>query len=622
MKARHDKKTDEGNPPYPEPEIKEPVAVQAHGVCGLSGSWIETATILDFAFQPIVNPLTGITFAVEALVRKTPEAGFKTIADMFDAAYDEKVLYALDVELRGKAIRKFKAIGFNSRIKLFYNYDPRVHEMPDYTYGITESLLRGNSLNNHTICFELSERYRIHSGDIFKDFLTNSRRRGFKIALDDFGAGFAGLELFYHADPDFLKFDRFLISNIDSDLKKRTFSTHIIGLAKLLGVIVIAEGVETEKEFLTCKDLGFDLLQGYFIQKPTLHIEELRHINEHIREYEEKNRRKKAGNTQLVLKELAYLDTISAEDDIRVLFRRFNRNSNDNLFPVLDKSGFPVGIIHERSIKKYIYSPYGYDLLRNKSLTGPIQMFVEKCPMADINTPQNKILEIFAANPHSDGVIITEDLKYVGFLTAKSLLNILNEIQLSEAREMNPLTRLPGNILINRYMNNALLSHENAYYFIYYDFNNFKPFNDRFGFRQGDRVIQLFAEGLRNRYQGNECFIGHIGGDDFFVGVEGVSMDITAESAKASVVLSLFNSAMTGFYSQEEYSRGFYEAMNRDGDKESFPLLTVSAAILEIPAHEHSYRQDEIVAILADLKTMAKKSENKISVLSLVLHDQ
>jgi EAL domain-containing protein (putative c-di-GMP-specific phosphodiesterase class I)/GGDEF domain-containing protein len=598
--------------------LKQAAALPAGSeISGLSNRWMHAAETVDFAFQPIVNPLTGITFAVEALVRKTTEAGFRSISEMFDGAYEEKALYAFDIELRRKAIRKFSLIGFTHRIKIFYNYDPRVHEMPDYTYGITEKILRDLSFENNIITFELSERHRVKSSESFRAFLERSKKRGFKIALDDFGAGFAGFELFYHSEPDFLKFDRFLISGIDSDMKKRTFCTHIISLAKLLGVIVVAEGVETEKEFLTCKDLGFDLVQGYYIQRPATATGDLRHVYEHIREHEKKNRRARNGNTHLVLKELSYLDTLSIGDDIRVLFKRFNRNSENSLFPVLDANGFPVGIIHERRIKKYIYAPYGYDLLCNKSLTGSLQAFVDKCPMADIHTPQNKILEIFANNPQSDGVIITEDLKYVGFLTARSLLSILHEITLAEAREMNPLTKLPGNILINRYILDALSRQENYYYFMYFDFDNFKPFNDRFGFRQGDRIIHLFAEIIKKEFQGSKSFVGHIGGDDFFTGIESQGGELEAQSARALAVIDRFNSATSGFYSADELSGGFYEARDRDGISKTLPLLTVSAAVIEVPAGERLYLQDEIVSMLTDMKAHAKRSPSRMSSASL-----
>ncbi len=210
--------------------------------------------------------------------------------------------------------------------------------------------------------------------------LCRVRKRGFKIALDDFGAGFASYELFYHSDPDFLKFDRFLIADVDSDVKKRTFCTHIINLARLMGVVVIAEGIETEREFLACKDLGFELMQGYFIQRPTTEHGRGRLDEQAHRRLRGEERRARRSDAELLTRRDYRIDTISAEDDVKNLFTKFTRNSRSSFFPVLDSGGFPLGIVHERSIKKYVYSPYGYDLLCNKSIAGSLSRFVGEVP--------------------------------------------------------------------------------------------------------------------------------------------------------------------------------------------------------------------------------------------------
>lgn len=578
----------------------------------LSSRWSEIADMLVHAFQPIVNPLTGITFAVEALVRNFKECGFASPAELFDAAHREGVLFLFDAQLRRKAIASFKRIPFFSKIKIFYNYDLRIHEMGDYSSGLSESILKEFGLDCCVLCYELSERYEVKSIGLFRDFLLKSKKRGFKIALDDFGAGFAGFELFYHSEPDFLKFDRFLIEGIESDVRKRALCTHIISLAKLLGIVVIAEGVETMKEFITCKELGCDLVQGYFIQPPVVDVEQITRVNATVREIEENNRRMPQSRAELIKREISPLDTLNVTDDFEILFKKFNRNSKNSFFPVLDANQFPVGIIHERSIKKYIYSPFGHDLLHNRSVATSLSMFVEKCPIVDINTSEDKILEIFVSNPNSEGVLITEDLRYTGFLTAKSLLNILNERNLMLAREMNPLTKLPGNMLIARYVAEAL-ARGGVYSFIYFDFNNFKPFNDRFGFRQGDRAILLFAELLQKEFSGGGCFVGHIGGDDFFVGARTDHSRLDEICDRARRIMDQYKSDMHLFYEPLERERGFYRASDRDGIVRDIPLLSVSAAVLECNAEDVALEQDDILARLAELKLEAKRSDKGLA---------
>lgn len=399
----------------------------------MNKKWIDIIEKLDYAFQPIVNPYAGITYGVEALLRNTDKLGYNAISDLFDDAYNQGVLFNVDIMLREKAINKFIKIPFHNKIKLFYNYDPRILEMNDYKNGFTENILQKYNLDSQNVCFEINEKYQILNIGNLRNFINGLKERHIKVALDDFGAGFSGLELFYHSDPDFIKFDRFLISGIDNDIKKKSFCSHIISLCKLYGIIVIAEGIETLAEFYTCKDLGFDLIQGYFIQKPQIEISSLQLFNDNIKILISK-RKNISKNEEMINSEMIVLDTISVDDNIKVIFEKFHENLNYNFFPVLDSNNYPLGILHENKIKSYVYSPYGKELLSNKSFNNSINKFLTFCPVADINTSQEAFLEIFVNNPDSQGILITKELEYVGFLNAKSLLNMINQKNLSYAR--------------------------------------------------------------------------------------------------------------------------------------------------------------------------------------------
>ncbi|OHD07741.1 MAG: hypothetical protein A2086_01240 [Spirochaetes bacterium GWD1_27_9] len=582
----------------------------------ISEKWQKMIDVVDFAFQPIINPLTGVTFAVEALIRNTENLGFNAINEFFDLAYKEKLIFYVDIELRKKVIKKFTDIDFYKKIKLFYNYDPRILEMQEYRIGETEAILEKYSLSNEQVCFELNEKYQINCIKTLKFFLNKLKERGIKVALDDFGSGFAGFELFYYSEPDFLKFDRFLITDINNDIKKKSFCSHIVNLAKILGVIVIAEGIETEKEFATCKELGFDLIQGYYVEKPTLDLSKLKYVYEDIKNLESKNKRKILTDEHLILKQIIKLDTINVNDNIKILFEKFHDKLSYNFFPVVDNQGFPLGIIHERNIKKYVYSPYGKDILSNKSVIKSLNTFVNECPIVDIKTSQDKILEIFVNNSDSEGVIITENMKYSGFLNAKSLLNILNEKNLSYARETNPLTKLPGNILINQYILDSLEQKECYNYFIYFDFDNFKPFNDKFGFRQGDRAIMMFADILKKEFFKSHIFIGHIGGDDFFVGLEKSKKNPNEIIFETKTIIEKFIDGVSSFYPKEDLEKGYYISADRNGLKKKFVLLSVSAAIIEIHPSDKKLSQDNISEQLAILKKVAKNSYDRISFFS------
>jgi EAL domain-containing protein (putative c-di-GMP-specific phosphodiesterase class I) len=245
--------------------------------------WNSKLEILDFAFQPIISSDSGKIYGVEALLRNTSEAGFKTIDDVFNSAYEDGSLYTLDLMLREKAMKKFKQIKFYKNIKMFYNLDNRVLEMPNFSMGRTEILLNENNIEKSSFCFEISEKYKFNKIEDVNDMLSVYKSEGYNIALDDFGSGFSNLQKLYHFDINLLKIDRFFVKDVQHNSRKRIFLENIINLVHTLGGLVVAEGVETEEEFQVCRMLGCDLLQGYYIQRPTQEMSEIKSLYNHVK---------------------------------------------------------------------------------------------------------------------------------------------------------------------------------------------------------------------------------------------------------------------------------------------------------------------------------------------------
>lgn len=585
------------------------------GMKSLSGifyDWNSRLEVIDFAFQPIVSFSTGKVYAVEALIRNCKQAGFSDIDDFFDTAYKQRVLFRVDLMLREKAIRKFMSIPFYKELKLFYNYDPRCLEMSDYTMGETEKIIDKYNLNPNQFCFEINEKYKIECFNAFNNILNSVKKRGIKVAIDDFGSGFSGLEMFYHANPDYIKFDRFMINEIDKDIKKKILCTHVISLSKSLGVMTIAEGVETVNELNICSELGFDMVQGYVLQKPVMSIEEISHENETVKENIGNCKRKRTDDSELIKKSIVNIDFVYIDDGFNEIFEKFHDKLQFNFFPVIDTDGYPIGVIHEKNIKEYVYSPYGKDILINKSFTKNIMDFITCCPIADIDCSQEKIIELFVNNIDSEGVIIVKEMKYYGFLTAKSLLNMIHEKNINYAIEVNPLTKLPGNSMIERFLNENLPVIQSKRILVYYDFDNFKPFNDRFGFRQGDSVIKIFADILRKNINKTENgFCAHIGGDDFFAGF--VSEDEVNILSAVKKTIDSFSDTAASFYPSDEFIKGKYSSIDRYGIEREFELLTVSAAVVIIESG-YVINENQLSCIFADVKSKAKKNEHRCEI--------
>jgi diguanylate cyclase (GGDEF)-like protein len=196
----------------------------------------------------------------------------------------------------------------------------------------------------------------------------------------------------------------------------------------------------------------------------------------------------------------------------------------------------------------------------------------------------------------------------VGYLSAKTLLDIINEKNLLNARDQSPLTGLLGNRAINEYMSTSLLR-EGTWALVYFDLDNFKPYNDYYGFRNGDRVIKLLADIIKkcaNRL-GAEAFAGHIGGDDFFLGWKA---EEAFERAFSDIQYAVDKFALDAesFYSVQDREKGFIVAKDRHGVEQRFPLISVSAAMLFVHVKEHQIIDEEAIALCyAHLKKNAKK---------------
>lgn len=577
--------------------------------------WINAISKLSYALQPIVNIHTGICYGYEALLRGWKEAGFNSIESVFDMAYEENCLHNVELSLRAKAVSTFSKIPLPIRgnSKLFLNLDPRVLASGDYRPGNTLQILHDFNLPKDIICFEISERMDPNASAMM-EVLSKYRFQGFRIAMDDFGTGFSGLKMLYYTEPDFIKIDRFFISEMEKDSRKRLFVSKIVEIAHILGSVVIAEGVETEAEYYICRKIGCDLVQGYFVQRPQLDLSVLSDNYSNIGALAKRDRRQNTSiDSQLINNETAMIPAVSINDDIFSIFQKFRQDQIYSFFPILDASGEPIGIIQEKSLKEYAYSRYGVSLLQNPSVSKNLQKFVTRYPVADIHSPISRILEIYSQDQNIEGIIMVDRMKYAGFLSSSSLLKIINEKNIERARDQNPLSGLPGNTVIYEYVSNALEDLKSFYFFVYFDFDHFKAYNDIYGFRSGDRVILLFTDMLKKLRSETGLFAGHIGGDDFFIGLEKMNLEEASEIVKN--IIESFRKNVESFYDPAAIKSGFIETKDRNGNMAKFPLMTVSAVLLKIQGNRKKiYSSERVSTMIARLKPVAKCKENKLSI--------
>jgi len=580
--------------------------------------WLERLSNIDYAFQPIVNIHTGNTFGFEALLRCHKQAGFLSIDDLFDEAYDQKMLHQVDLYLRNIAFSKFAKFKKENHIKLFYNLDNRLFDSQDYSPGSTAGTLERLGYPLEDICFEISEKQKFHNNVNVSKILGVYRSQGYKIAVDDCGTGFSGLQLLYYAEPDYIKIDRFFIQNMENDPKKRLVVSTIVNFAHFMGSLVLAEGVETMDEYSQCKEIGCDMVQGYFVQRPKLDLNELKMRYDEIGNISKNEKRKGLFKDQsLIANEIKYIEPVFSDCDIITIFDKFRKDENISFFPVINRHEEPVGVLRDTAFKEYIFSKFGRQLLENPSIGKDISRFITRMPIADTHSSVEKLIETYTHYNNNEGLIMVDGMKYVGILSTKALLKLINEKNIAFARNQNPLTKLPGNTMIHEYFSESLSDFQSSYDLIYFDFDNFKPYNDQYGFRNGDRLILMFADLLKKVGFSKNRFVGHVGGDDFFLGVKDAErQEVIKEMQKLA---KQFKKSAESFYDANILAKGFMTGKDREGFLRKIPLMTVSIAVLELPRNiDRACSIEDAGNIIAMLKKKAKRSESGISRASIM----
>ncbi|MFA7086034.1 MAG: GGDEF domain-containing protein [Aliarcobacter sp.] len=573
-------------------------------------NWDEIIDKLDYAFQPIIYAQSGKLYAVEALLRNVQDIpNITTIDDLFDLVFSNDYLYEFDLLLREKAIKKFANINIPN-LKLFYNLDNRIIYNKNYSSGNTQKILTKYNLSKDKIIFELSEKGTSIEQNALSTMLQRYKQSGYSIAIDDFGIGVSGLKLLYFSEANIIKIDRFFISNIDQDSKKKLFCSSIIDMAHIMGMQVIAEGVETQKEFYTCKDIGADFIQGFLVQKPTKNINEIKPIYNDISNLILDDKREES-NKFIGEQFIDKIEPLLVNSSLYDIILHFKKNTEHNFVPIIDEFRYFLGIVYESDIKKISYSQYGLSLAQNQNFSTTLLKYLKPALSVEMAWGIDKILEMYNLNfQNSLGIFITNSDKYLGFINLNSLLTMSYKRNIEIATNQSPLTKLPGNNQIEKFIANSFRNIQiNTTHIIYFDFNDFKPFNDIYGFRQGDRAILIFSELLQKRYPKNS-FIAHIGGDDFFVGLTDFTFEDVFELTLD--IQNEFKYSAKNLYSNEDKELGYIVSKDRFGTTRNFNLLSVSCAIVEINCKSNILNFDDTLNIMKKESKSSKEPVYKV----------
>jgi EAL domain-containing protein (putative c-di-GMP-specific phosphodiesterase class I) len=224
------------------------------------------ADVLNFdftmAFQPIVDFDNKCIFGYEALVRGLEnQSAFEVISQVND-----ENLYRFDQCCRVKAIALAAKLDIRSYVSI--NFLPNAVYRPELCIRTTLNAAKEYGFPIDKILFEVTEVERVASNEHLSEIINYYQSKGFKTALDDFGAGYAGLNLLAEFQPNIVKLDMALIRDIHIHPVKLTIVRKMHELNCELGITTLAEGVESIDELRVLRELGINLFQGYYFAKP------------------------------------------------------------------------------------------------------------------------------------------------------------------------------------------------------------------------------------------------------------------------------------------------------------------------------------------------------------------
>jgi EAL domain-containing protein (putative c-di-GMP-specific phosphodiesterase class I)/GGDEF domain-containing protein len=557
---------------------------------------------LTALFQPIIHLQNGVILGYEGLIRGPAGTPLHAPLALLDTARRFGLSDETEALCREVVVDTFVQLDLPGR--LFLNVSPRSLVGAGVQPEAALDTIRSCGLSPDRVVIEVTEGDPVVDYDRLRAVAGHYGRMGFQVAIDDLGTGFSSLRLWSELRPAFVKVDMHFVQDIGRDKGKFQIMRSIQDIAQALDATVIAEGIETPSELLLIRDLGICCGQGYHIGRPAA-------IPDAVIPAAIASPLTTAGVTVFPQQGPIVQGTATALRLLRIVAPASPAMTNSDIFeifaadpaleviPVVDDQR-PVGLITRRNLVNRFATQYIRELHGRKSCT----MFMDPKPFSvDQNTTlQDLSKSVVEAERHHlfNGFIITDRGRYLGMGTGHDLVREITALQISAARYANPLTGLPGNVPINEHIDRLIRS-GTRFAVCYIDLDHFKPFNDRYGYRKGDDVIQLTGQVLEAHVDPARDFVGHIGGDDFLVLFQSEDW-----MARCQAILAAFAAGIVGHFDAADVEQGGYLCEDRQGNRVMHPIVTLSLGIVKAePGQFSSHLQ--IAAAASDAKKQAKR---------------
>lgn len=542
---------------------------------------------LHAVFQPIVTLATGEMLGYEALIRGPAGSMYASPDALFRMAQETGITVALEMAAARTALATWATLRLHG--KLFLNFSPlTLRHLLDRGGRAMASLLgldgaqgSGARIAPSRVVIEITEQTAVGEAASFAQVMAVLSDLGVQYALDDFGTGHANLDRLAELMPQFVKIDKALVRDIHRNSRRLEVLRAVLNLMHALGGRVIAEGIETAEELALVRDLGVAAGQGYFLGRPAAQPSaeistEVRTVlaSRQIAVFPQTLRTGWSGMTAGQL--LQPMPAVGADTSNNDVLARFHERSDLHAMAVVDKDQRPVALINRQNLIDRYATPFHRELYGRKAC---ITMASPDPVCFDRRTTLEEMAQHVAGASSrglADGFVITEQGRYVGLGTGTDLLRAITDVRMEAARYANPLTFLPGNILLNQHID-RLIEARSPFQACYADLNHFKSFNDHYGYWKGDELLKGAAAVLAQACDPARDFLGHIGGDDFLVLFQGGDWEARMRDAMAR-----FNDGALAMYTASDRVAGGIQGEDRYGRPMFFPPVTMAVGVVHV----------------------------------------
>lgn len=563
-------------------------------------------------FQPIVDLPDARVHGHEALVRTPAGCAWPNPDALFAAARAEGVAIALELECLRSALRCWSRSPMGGRLFVNLSASALLQMLREHGLESAAALMQARGVAASSVVVELTEHEHVRDVAALVDAATQLRRHGVAVALDDFGDGRSSLRLWSELRPEVVKIDKYFINDLTRQGNKLQTLRALLHIAETFGTRLVAEGIETLDDLRVVRDLGIRFGQGWALGRPQAEalstvpeqalgvlasrdiavLPELRRVSDH---------QMTAGRL------LRQVDPLLACATHEEALDRFQREPATHALAIVDGER-PIGLLSRETFISSYARPYFKELFNRR----PALMHANTTPLLlDVHTGVDELVAVLTASDQRylvDGFIITEGGRYLGLGTGEQLVRTVTEARIEAARHANPLTFLPGNIPLTHHIERLLRSGR-EFAAAYADLNQFKPFNDQYGYWRGDEMIRLLARVVVSHCDSRRDFVGHVGGDDFVLLFQSEDWYV-----RCGRIVEAFNHMALGLFDEAAVAAGGIHAEDRHGVMRFHPCTTLSIGILRVNG-ERMRSAEEVASAAAAAKRVAKARGDGLHVL-------